>query len=294
MARTWVAHKATLPPCPSGAHSDGCPTSRAHGADRAEREAMTSKSTGKWMSPRRRRKAVSDPPDGKIQQRVGTGAAQRKSRRTFSRMAGESGQRLYADPASCCFTMIGPRGAVGEIIQQAGRVIMVTARVHRVIPTDGRPHVGGQAKFFRGNSRGRWDGDTLVVEVTGLNGKHWFDSVGNIYSENTRMTERFQDGRREHHRLRAHGGRSDHVYAAVEDELPDETRRHWRTTPPGKCAWRNTVTVDPDPHARCGRTRATKASGTPSPSCTSSVSSGSGASRRQVGRCTEPELGRVL
>ena len=54
------------------------------------------------------------------------------------------------------------------------------------------PPVGGQAKFFRGNSRGRWDGDTLVVEVTGLNGKHWFDSVGNIYSENTRMTERFR------------------------------------------------------------------------------------------------------
>ena len=38
---------------------------------------------------------------------------------------------------------------------------------------------------------GRWEGDTLVVEVTGLNGKGWFDSTGQFYSENTRMVERW-------------------------------------------------------------------------------------------------------
>ena len=68
---------------------------------------------------------------------------------------------------------------------------MVTARVHRIIPLDGREHIGDRAKFWRGDSRGRWEGDTLVVDVTSLNGLHWLDSVANFYSENTRITERF-------------------------------------------------------------------------------------------------------
>ena len=36
------------------------------------------------------------------------------------------------------------------------------------------------------------EGDTLVVEVTGLNGRGWFDSAGNFYGENTRLVERWR------------------------------------------------------------------------------------------------------
>jgi hypothetical protein len=57
-------------------------------------------------------------------------------------------------------------------------------------PDDGRPHTSASATFWRGNPRGRWDGNTLVVDVTGLNGRHWFDSVGNFYTEHTHMVER--------------------------------------------------------------------------------------------------------
>ena len=69
---------------------------------------------------------------------------------------------------------------------------MLTANTYRVIPTDGRPSIGQSAKFFFGNSRGHWEGDTLVVEVTNLNGKTWFDSAGNYFSENTRLVERLR------------------------------------------------------------------------------------------------------
>ena len=88
----WPGHGShTRPRCRRTvlrAPRTGYPTSRAHGADRAEREATTSKSTGTWMSPRRRRKA-SCPilRTEKSRTRVGPGAAQRKSRGAVPRMA---------------------------------------------------------------------------------------------------------------------------------------------------------------------------------------------------------------
>ena len=62
----------------------------------------------------------------------------------------------------------------------------------RVIPTDGRAPINPRAKLWHGNSRGRWEGDTLVVEVTGLNARTWIDSIGNFISENTRIVERWR------------------------------------------------------------------------------------------------------
>ena len=44
--------------------------------------------------------------------------------------------------------------------------------------------------FFMGWSRGRWDGETLVVDVTGLNDKNWLDRAGNFYSDAAHVVER--------------------------------------------------------------------------------------------------------
>ena len=45
--------------------------------------------------------------------------------------------------------------------------------------------------MYNGDSRGRWEGDTLVVDVTNFNDEIWLDSHGSFYSENLRVVERW-------------------------------------------------------------------------------------------------------
>jgi hypothetical protein len=60
-----------------------------------------------------------------------------------------------------------------QIVQTPGYVVIVYEMIHeaRVIPLDGRPHVGAQIRQWNGDSRGRWDGNSLVVDTTNFNDK---------------------------------------------------------------------------------------------------------------------------
>ena len=57
----------------------------------------------------------------------------------------------------------------------------------RIIPTDGRPHVANDIREWRGDSRGHWEGDTLVVDVTNFTGRNPFRGSG----EKLHVVERF-------------------------------------------------------------------------------------------------------
>jgi len=64
-------------------------------------------------------------------------------------------------------------GSGYQILQGPGYVAIVYEMIHeaRIIPIDGRPHVGPGIRTWNGDSRGRWEGDTLVVDITNYNDK---------------------------------------------------------------------------------------------------------------------------
>jgi len=64
-------------------------------------------------------------------------------------------------------------GSGYQILQGPGYVAIVYEMIHeaRLIPLDGRPHVGSSIRTWNGDSRGRWEGNTLVVDITNYNDK---------------------------------------------------------------------------------------------------------------------------
>jgi hypothetical protein len=80
-----------------------------------------------------------------------------------------------------------------RITQAPGRVVFVWDEYHtyRVIPLDGRPHLGPNMKLWMGDARGHWEGTTLVVDTTNLNAKSRLDVIGDFYSDKAHIVERF-------------------------------------------------------------------------------------------------------
>jgi hypothetical protein len=78
-----------------------------------------------------------------------------------------------------------------QIFQTPGYVAIVDENIHDVrgIPLDGRPHVDSKIRQWNGNSRGRWEGNTLVVETTNYSSKTVFRFPG--APETLRAVERF-------------------------------------------------------------------------------------------------------
>jgi hypothetical protein len=76
-----------------------------------------------------------------------------------------------------------------EIVQTARYVLIINEMIRdaRIVPIDGRPHLPSGIRQWRGDSRGRWEGPTLVVETTNFSDKVNFSGA----TENARVIERF-------------------------------------------------------------------------------------------------------
>lgn len=81
-----------------------------------------------------------------------------------------------------------------QIVQTRDEVLMIFEYDHfiRQIFTDGRGHVKDVDQTWMGDSVGRWEGSTLVVDTTGLNDKTWLDQVGHPHSSSLHVVERLQ------------------------------------------------------------------------------------------------------
>ena len=71
---------------------------------------------------------------------------------------------------------------------------------------------------WMGQSVGKWEGETLVIDVTGFNDQTWFDRAGNFHSEELHVVERYTRTGAGRHQLRSDDRRSEDVHAAVEDQ----------------------------------------------------------------------------
>jgi hypothetical protein len=108
-------------------------------------------------------------------------------------------RRGYEDPEARCHLPGVPRQLDQptalypvQIIQDENYVALLHEAMHdvRIIPTDNSPHPKNYWAWD-GDSRGRWEGDTLVVDVSNFNGRTWLDMAGNFVDENEHVLERF-------------------------------------------------------------------------------------------------------
>jgi len=147
---------------------------------------------GSQMTEDRRTSLIVDPPDGRIPFTAATRARNAQLAANSGTFADSYEDRSLADRCILGFNSGPPMisGAYNnnvQIVQTPGYVVILNEMVHnaRIIPTDGRPH--GTIPRWTGDSRGRWDGDTLVVET--VNFKRETSLSGS--SAATHLVERF-------------------------------------------------------------------------------------------------------
>ena len=106
-------------------------------------------------------------------------------------------ERYLHHNAACI--LAGPAGTMYmtsrfQFIQDATHLVMVgeqlTTHPYRIIPLDGRPHIG-DIPMWNGDPRGRWEGDTLVIENRNQNAKYLLDQRGRFITDEARIVERF-------------------------------------------------------------------------------------------------------
>ena len=141
---------------------------------------------------------IVDPPDGKMPPVNAEGQKRARSARRRGRQLGGQYDARAEHADRLALHHHGRRRTADDerrlqrnyqIVQAPGYVMILTEMIHdvRIIPLDGRPQPPQSVRQWTGVSRGRWEGNTLVVETTNFNGKNPFRGA----SENLKVTERF-------------------------------------------------------------------------------------------------------
>jgi hypothetical protein len=165
---------------------------------------------------------VSDPADGQVPFQPWARAKQQEFVNNFANPV----KPEYIEPLARCAPG-GPSKSFMwhgfEVSQYPGYLVFFFDSGTRVIHLDNKPHLPSKIKLWNGDSRGHWEGNTLVVDVTNNNSKARFGRTGEFASENVHITERFIfDNNRERF-----------IYHAVYDD-PTVYTRPWTWTIPAR------------------------------------------------------------
>ena len=150
--------------------------------------------------PQQQTSLVVDPPDGRIPPMTDEGKRRTAAVPKTWYYDNDGGGPFAAPTDLSAYDRCITRGVVGsmlpvgynagnEIVQAPGVLALRNEMIHetRVIPLDGRPHLPGSVRQYMGDGRGRWDGNTLVVETTNFTDKTPYRGS----SDQLKMIERF-------------------------------------------------------------------------------------------------------
>ncbi len=148
---------------------------------------------GTNVMPSRRTALIVDPSNGRVPP-LTPAARQKAAARAEARRSAE-GPEAFSLGERCIIFGAGPPMVPGpynnniQIVQTRDTVVVFNEMIHdaRIIPMDGRPGLPAHIRPLQGDSRGRWDGDTLVIETTNFSGRTRFRGS----DENLRLIERF-------------------------------------------------------------------------------------------------------
>jgi hypothetical protein len=106
-------------------------------------------------------------------------------------------RQVEMDPVLRCRSPGLPRiGPPDKIVQIPGQIVFlyddVSGAFFRIIPTDGRPYREDVEDTYLGDSVGRWEGDTLVIEAKGFNEDSWLTDDGAFHTTGLKVTERLR------------------------------------------------------------------------------------------------------
>ena len=134
---------------------------------------------GRFVADGYRTSLIVDPPDGRIP--AVTAEARARQARAPNRNNAVNASWLDRGDQERCITYGLPSASLPtlynnniRIVQAPGTAVIVHEMIHeaRVVPLDGRPRLNDNVRAWIGDTRGHWEGDTLVVETTNFNGKH--------------------------------------------------------------------------------------------------------------------------
>ncbi|MQA29284.1 MAG: hypothetical protein GEU82_05505 [Luteitalea sp.] len=144
----------------------------------------------------KRTSLIVDPPDGKIPPLAAEGRQRLADRRAAAASSGGADSWEDRSLWERCITrglpegmLPGPYNSNLQILQTPDQVVMLTEMIHdaRIVAIDLRPHVSGGVRQWLGDSRGWWEGETLVVETKNFSARaNYRGSAGNLH-----LVERF-------------------------------------------------------------------------------------------------------